>query len=266
MFTTIAQEKLTIHRFICRIHTMDELSAIRKDIKKAADSKKAQLFQRFFKTGEGEYGYGDIFVGLTVPQSRLLSKKYAHLSLTDVTLLLTSSVHEERLIALFLLIQQFNKSSEPIKKEIYQRYLSHTKYINNWDLVDSSAYHIVGAYLWMIQNQKSRFWTSQNDTLTKLAKSPNLWERRIAIIATYCFIRENNFEETLRIAEILLTDKHDLMHKAVGWMLREMGKKNQEVEEIFLRKHYKKMPRTMLRYAIERFDEEKRKKYLAGTV
>lgn len=211
----------------------------------------------FFKTGEGEYGYGDVFVGLTVPQSRQLAKKYQELPLPDIETLLTSTIHEERLIALFLLIKKFQAGDEGVRKQIYDVYLSHTKYINNWDLVDSSAAYIVGEYLM----------DKPKEVLYQLAQSESIWERRIAILATFAFIKNGRYEETLTIAEILLHDEHDLIHKAVGWMLREVGKRCSEAaEEEFVRKHCQTMPRTMLRYAIERFPKAKREVYLVGRV
>jgi len=211
---------------------------------------------RFFKTGRGEYGEGDIFLGIRVPVMRKVARKFRELPLEQVHKLLKSKFHEERLLALFMLVALFKKGDDKKKKNIYDTYLGHTDYINNWDLVDSSAHQIVGGYLF--ERDRKR--------LYQLAKSKSLWERRIAMIATYTFIKKNDFEETLRLSEILLTDEEDLMHKAVGWMLREVGNRQLEVEEKFLRKHYKKLPRTMLRYAIEKFEEKKRKGYLHGKV
>lgn len=219
------------------------LTKLQKELVTLANKDKAKILQRFFKTGIGEYGQGDIFLGVTVPQSRVIAQKFKDLLLVDIEQLLKSKIHEERLIALLLLVGKFQKGTDKIKKEIYDFYLSHAKLVNNWDLVDISAHQIVGTYL--LNKQKI--------ILTRLAKSGNIWERRIAIVATYAFIRHNKFRDTLKIAKILLYDKHDLIHKAVGWMLREVGKKDQKVEELFLKKYYKIMPRTMLRYAIERF-------------
>ena len=229
------------------------LADLRVDLRKLRDRKRALVLLRFFKTGKGEYGEGDVFLGITVGQSRALAKKYSNLVLAEIKKLLRSKIHEERLIALLILVHNFNFGSEEEKKKIFDFYLKSTKYINNWDLVDLSADKIVGTYL--LGREKS--------ILSRLARSNSLWERRIAIISTYQFIKQlGDFEWTLRIAEILLSDSHDLIHKAVGWMLREAGKRDQEVEEGFLRKHYKQMPRTMLRYAIERFDANKRKFYI----
>ena len=222
-------------------------------MKKLANPKQAKLLQRFFKTGKGEYGEGDIFLGIKVPEQRKIAKKYPDLSLKEIQELLLSKIHENRLTSLFVLIEQYKKSDEKGKKEIFGFYLKNTKNINNWDLVDLSAPKIVGDYL--LDKNRS--------ILYKLAKSKSLWERRISILSTAAFIWNNEYKDTLKISGILLNDKHDLIHKGVGWMLREVGKRvSQEKEEEFLRKHYKKMPRTMLRYAIERFSEKKRKFYM----
>lgn len=228
---------------------------IHSDILKQADAKRATLLQRYFKTGKGEYAEGDIFVGLTVPQVRLLSKKYKNISLRHTEKLLKSKIHEERLLALQILSIQFKKSDEKNRRSIYNFYLSHTHYINNWDLVDLSARDIVGAYLF----DKDR------SILQQLARSSNMWERRIAIISTMYFINNGQAEDSLIIAKLLLSDTQDLIHKAVGWTLREIGKRCAiEQEEDFLKRHYKNIPRTTLRYAIERFSEQKRKQYLRG--
>lgn len=245
---------------------MQELRQLRKEIQKIADPKKAKVLQGFFKTDEGEYGAGDVFVGLTVPQSRQLAKKYQDLPLQDIETLLTSKIHEERLIALFLLIKKFETGNEEMKKQIYDFYLANTKYINNWDLVDTSAGYIVGGYLWGHGGDGGE--TSKEDSpLMKLAKSESIWERRIAMLSTFAFIRKGEPDEVLKIAEILVHDEHDLIQKAVGWMLREIGKRcSEEAEEAFLKKYYQTMPRTMLRYAIERFAKEKREAYLTGSI
>lgn len=232
------------------------LSEIRNEIKKQANPKQALILQRFFKTGKGEYGEGDIFYGIKVPQQRIIAKQFKNFSLNDLKALILSKVHEERLIAAFILIDQYKKGDDKKKKNIFDFYLKNRKGINNWDLVDLSAPKIVGAYL--IDKEK--------DLLYKFANSKELWEKRIAIISTQTFIREHFFEDTLKISEILLQDKHDLIHKAVGWMLREIGDRDMETEEEFLKKYYKKMPRTMLRYAIEKFPEQKRIKYLKGLI
>ena len=221
-------------------------------MKQLSDSNRAKNLSWFFKTGKGQYGEGDIFLGIPVPEQRKVAKKYFDLSLGDVQELLKSKIHEHRFTALVILISKYRKAKESGKKEIYDLYLKNTENINNWDLVDLSAPRIVGDYL--LNKERS--------ILYKLAKSKSLWEKRISILSTFTFIDNNDFEDALNISELLLHDEHDLIHKAVGWALREVGKKEQNVEEQFLAKHYFQMPRTMLRYAIEKFDEEKRKKYL----
>jgi 3-methyladenine DNA glycosylase AlkD len=225
------------------------IKKLKKELDDHKNLKKAKILSRFFKTGKGQYGEGDIFLGIKVPEQRRIAKKY-NLSLEEIQELLNSKIHEYRLVALFVLIDKYKKFKD--KKIIVDFYLKNTRNINNWDLVDLSASKILGEYL--IDKNK--------EILYKLAKSNDLWEKRISIIATLAFIKTNKFEDTLKISKILLNDKHDLIHKAVGWMLREVGKKDQKVEEEFLKKCYKKMPRTMLRYSIEKFDEIKRKDYL----
>lgn len=248
------------------------LENLRDDVKRISFPDRAKEVARFFKTGVGEYGEGDVFAGLTVPQCRSIAVKYKGLPLTDVKKLLASEVHEERLIALLLLVHNFNRGDAQTKKEIYEFYLAHTKHINNWDLVDLSADKIIGEYLWECvlasgAKQSHEIATSSsspcNDVLTRLAHSDLIWERRIAMIATFAFIKHGKSEPTFEIAEILIQDTHDFIQKAVGWMLREVGKRVSEEEEVaFLQSRYRSMPRTMLRYAIERFPEDKRKKYL----
>lgn len=228
------------------------LRKLKTEIRKKANPSKAKVFQSFFKTAPGEYGEGDIFIGIDVPTSRKIAKEFEDLKLRDIKKLISSKTHEDRFIALLILILQYKKGSEVDKEQIYKFYLNNTSYINNWDLVDVSAHHIVGEHLY----------EKDKKILFKLAKSKNLWEKRISIVATLWFIRKNRFTETLKISEILLNDNHDLIHKATGWMLREVGKKNLKAEESFLKKHSKKMPRTMLRYAIERLPELKRKSYM----
>lgn len=232
------------------------LFEIRKAILKQKNPTQAVNLQRFFKTGKGEYGEGDIFYGIKVPEQRMIAKQFKDLALNDLKTLILSKVHEERLIAAFILVDQFKSGDEKKKKIIFNFYLKNRKGINNWDLVDLSAPKIVGAYL--IDKEK--------DLLYNFAHSKDLWEKRISIISTQAFIREHFFEDTLKISEILLNDKHDLIHKAVGWMLREVGNRDMETEEEFLRRHYKEMPRTMLRYAIEKFPEQKRIAYLRGKI
>jgi 3-methyladenine DNA glycosylase AlkD len=227
---------------------------IRKNLRELSDSAIAEQAQRFFKTGKGEYGEGDKFLGIRVPIIRKLVGKYLGVSIDEVLLLLRSSFHEERLFALLMLVQMFSRGSDKEKKEIYELYLSNTKYINNWDLVDSSASYIVGEYLEDRDKQP----------IYDMARSEDLWERRISIISTFHMIKCNDLNDALEISEILKNDREDLIHKAVGWMLREIGKRNLSVEKAFLKKHYKEMPRTMLRYAIEKFPEKERKMYLKG--
>jgi 3-methyladenine DNA glycosylase AlkD len=226
-------------------------------LKQEADKNQAVILQKFFKTGRGEYGEGDIFLGISVPRIRKVAKEFRNIGLEEVQEHLDSEIHEERLAALLILIEQLKKASEDKKKEIFDFYLRNAKNnrINNWDLVDLSCRFIVGEFLL----DKERI------ILYKLATG-NLWERRISIVSTYAFIRKGQLDDTIKISELLLDDKHDLIYKAVGWMLRETGKKDVRVLEGFLNKHYKIMPRTMLRYAIEKFPEKKRKAYLDGEV
>lgn len=228
------------------------LQQLQKEIRSKSNADKAKFLQRFFKTGKGQYAEGDIFLGIVVPESRKIAKKYKNLSIADTVKLLTSKHHEERVIALFILTAHFKKADPLLQKKIVALYLKSTKYINNWDLVDLSAKEILGEYL---TNKPKQI-------LTQLAHSKSLWEKRIAMIATHAFIKKNQYSETLKIAKILLKDNHDLIHKAVGWMLREVGNRSLETEEKFLQDHLQKLPRTALRYAIEKFPETKRKKYL----
>ncbi len=227
---------------------------ISESLRKLADPKIAEHLQRFFKTGKGQYGEGDRFLGIRVPVLREQAKHYHSVALKDVRALLKSVFHEERLCALLLLVQKFGKGDDKEKAAIYALYMNNTKYINNWDLVDPSAHQIVGAYL-QDKNKKP---------LYTFAQSKSLWERRIAIIATFHFIKKNQFKEPLALSKRLLNDQEDLIHKAVGWMLREIGKRDLASEKTFLHAHYKTMPRTMLRYAIERFPERERTRYLSG--
>lgn len=231
------------------------LAELHLTVKEKSDAYLSSFLQRFFKTGKGEYAEGDVFAGLKVPVSRTIAKQFKDLSLKELQILIKSKVHEERLITLLILVDKIKKADEYEKERIFKFYLKNTKFINNWDLVDLSAEKIIGEYLF----NKNR------DILFELVKG-ELWERRIAVIATFNFIKKNDFFTTLLLSEILLNDKHDLIHKAVGWMLREIGKRDMELEETFLAKHYKVMPRTMLRYAIEKFPEVKRKSYLKGNI
>lgn len=228
------------------------LLTIKEEIDRAGDAKRAEVFVSFFKTGKGEYGEGDKFLGLTVPKCRGIACKYKNLSLKEVEKLLHSEIHEERLIALLILVEQFTKGDGAKRKDIFELYFKNTAYINNWDLVDLSCYKIVGVYLF----DKPR------DILFTLAKSKNIWERRIAIISTFWFIKHNQLDETIKISKLLLLDSHDLIHKAVGWMLRELGKRSQKELENFLKENYKVLPRTTLRYAIERFPQYLQRAYL----
>ncbi len=227
---------------------------VQHDLQSLANPTKAAFFPTFFKTGPGQYGEGDKFIGVTVPQQRLIAKKYAALPIGEIKILLQSPIHEHRLTALLILVLQYQKAKDTtIQKTQVDFYLANTHYINNWDLVDSSADKILGHYL----HDKDR------KILYSLVKSSLLWERRIAIIATLAFIRKGDFIDTLKLSQMLLNDKHDLMHKAVGWMLREVGKKNEKILYQFLDEHVTAMPRTTLRYSIERLDEKKRKYYLS---
>ncbi len=234
---------------------MASLSSLRSEMKFLSDPVRAQHLQRFFKTGKGEYAEGDKMMGITVPVQRTLVRKYLGLSLQDVAKILKSQWHEERLTALLILVKQFQKGNDEQQKEIFELYLKNTRFINNWDLVDASAEYIVGA--WLEDRDKG--------LLIDLAHSELLWDRRIAMLASFCYIKKGNPEWALKIAEILVSDQQDLIQKAVGWMLREVGKRcSPGAEEAFLEKHFRKMPRTMLRYAIERFEEPKRLKWLRG--
>jgi 3-methyladenine DNA glycosylase AlkD len=231
-----------------------DLNKLLKDFERLADAKQAAGLQRFFKTGKGHYGEGDIFLGLKVPVQRTLAKQFLDLPSADVVTLLQSKIHEHRLTALLIWVLRYQKAEPQEQKAIYKLYLKHRNFINNWDLVDLSAPNIVGN--WLLDNDRA--------ILYKLAQSKNLWDKRIAILATFEFIRHGQADDTFKIAEILLHDSHDLIHKAVGWMLREVGKRiGQATEEAFLTKHYRYMPRTMLRYAIERFSPALKKKYMA---
>jgi 3-methyladenine DNA glycosylase AlkD len=227
---------------------------MKRRLRKLASGKTAQTLRWFFKTGPGQYGQGDVFIGIKVPPLRKLAAEFADAPLTILGALLRSKIHEERALALMILVKQFTGADAKSRERIYSFYLAHTRFVNNWDLVDGSAPYIVGPYLW--KRDRSRLYL--------LARSSSLWERRIAILATFHFIRQNDFADALKISKLLLADEHDLIHKAVGWMLREIGKRDPVVAESFLKKHARKMPRTTLRYAIERFPPSKRRKYLLG--
>ncbi len=233
------------------------VQTIQKNIRRRADKNKARILRGFFRTGPGEYGEGDVFLGIPVPVLRKLAKEHDRVPPREAAQLLTSPFHEERLLALLMLVRAFSHGSDAEKRKLYALYLRHTRYINNWDLVDLSAPAIVGGYL-AGRDDRARLYA--------LARSKNLWKRRIAIMATFAFIRRHDYADTLNIAAMLLDDGHDLIHKAAGWMLREIGKRDLKAEEKFLQRHCRRMPRTMLRYAIERFPEAKRKQYLNGTM
>lgn len=230
------------------------LDALRARVREHADPEDARNLQRFFKTGPGEYGEGDVFVGVRVPVLRRLAREFRALPVDAAVELLRSPMHEERLLALLLLVGAHARGDEEARVRIHDLYLASTRHVNNWDLVDSSAEQLVGAHL----RDRDR------SLLDRLAGSDSVWERRMAVIATFHFIKRGEFADTLRIAALLLRDRHDLVHKAVGWMLREVGKRDREVEEAFLREHCRAMPRTMLRYAVERFPEPLRRAYLRG--
>jgi 3-methyladenine DNA glycosylase AlkD len=228
----------------------------RKRLKDLGSKERAEIAKRFFKTGPGEYGEGDVFLGVPMPDLRRLAKEFEDLGPEEIGDLIRSHIHEERALALLILVRRYARADASGRETIYRLYMDHLRWINNWDLVDVSAEHVVGAFL----KDKSK------KPLYQLARSESLWERRVSILATFHYIKGNEFSETLKIAKMLLSDEHDLIHKAVGWMLREVGKRDPATEERFLQEHYRKMPRTMLRYAIERFPEPKRQRYLKGTV
>lgn len=232
------------------------LDEVREELQKCADPKRAEIAKRYFRAYPGGYGQGDVFLGINMPTLRSLSKKFSVIGLPEVLDFLHSAIHEERMLALLILVSRFQKSVPSGKKEIFDMYIRNMRFINNWDLVDLSAPQIVGGYL--LGRDKN--------LLYELAGSDDLWERRISILSTFCFIRENNFDHTFNIARVLIPDKEDLIHKAAGWMLREVGKRDMDKECLFLSEHYRKMPRTMLRYAIERFPEKLRKDYLEGRI
>ena len=231
------------------------IDSLRRDLKKLSNKKKAVLLSKYFKTGKGEYGEGDIFLGIDVPTSRKIALKFDEISYPEIETLLKSPIHEERLIALLILIERFDKK-EMEQRRVYDFYLRHAKLVNNWDLVDVSADKIVGVFLM----DKPR------DILYKLASSKNIWERRIAMVSCYNFIKSKDYEDGLKVAQILINDQNDLIQKAVGWMLREVGKRDEKSLVTFLGLNYKEMPRTSLRYAIEKFPENVRKRYLSDGI
>lgn len=231
-------------------------AAIRDKLRARANPASVPILQSFFKTGPGQYGEGDIFIGVKVPGVRAVCQECAGVPLKEIDIVLRSRVHEERLLALLMLVDRFERGDDTERRKIYDFYLGRTAFINNWDLVDSSAAQIVGA--WLRGRSKA--------PLTRLARSKSVWERRIAIVATFDDLRDGEVGETFRIADLLLHDEHDLIHKAVGWLLREAGKRDGAAERAFLKSRYKAMPRTMLSYAIERFPEVERRKYLTGRI
>ena len=229
----------------------------REEIRALANKEIAQHSLRFFKTDKGEYGHGDLFLGVRAPKIRLIAKKHIDISITDMKTLIQSKYHEERFLGLIILVNKYAKTKDKKNRnQLYKIYVSSFKYINNWNLVDVTCPHVTGKHL--IDKDRT--------ILYKWAKSGDLWTKRIAMISTFYFIRKNDLDDTFKIADMLLQDEHDLIHKAVGWMLREAGKRDIKKEETFLKKHYKTMPRTMLRYSIEKFPETKRQKYLKGTI
>ena len=238
---------------------MNQLLSLKEELSRRSDPERAKAALRYFKTGPGEYGEGDIFEGLTVPDIRKVAKRFSGLPLDQTVQLLHSPIHEERLCAVIILIDAYEKGNLVARRRIFRCYLDNYRYINNWDLVDISAGRIVGRQLMDSHDSGA--------ILVRLAKSRDLWRRRIAIMATSCFINNGRHIPTFNIARLLLNDEHDLIHKAVGWMLREVGKRiDRDLEEEFLRKHYHQMPRTMLRYAIERFPKRLQAAYLAGRI
>src|SRR5690606_36575192 len=229
---------------------------IEKELRELGDPEVAAFLARFFKTGPGEYGEGDRFLGIRVPVLRKLARKHRSLELSDCRALLVSPYHEARVLALLILVRAYDRGDEERRDAIYRLYLDHAAHVNNWDLVDCSAEHIVGRHLE----------AGDKMVLYGLARSSSVWERRIAIMATFCYVKAGYFEATLRIADMLLLDPHDLIHQRVGWMLREVGKRDRAAAEAFLRPRYRRMPRTILRYAFERYPEDLRQRYLRGEV
>jgi len=228
------------------------LAALQRDLRRRARPRKAAILQRFFKTGPGEYGEGDRFLGVVVPDIRAVARRFRGMPIPAFAPLLKSPFHEERLLGLLMLVDRYERGDDHEKAHVYRCYLAHMPFINNWDLVDLTAPNVVGTHL----EHRSKA------PLSAWARSPSLWKRRIAVLATFHYIRQGQFDESLRLARMLLNDPEDLIHKAVGWMLREVGKRDTRILESFLRRHARRMPRTMLRYAIERFPERKRQAYM----
>lgn len=235
------------------------LKTIQAEIRALADPDRAVVMKRYFRTGPGEYGEGDVFLGLSVPQTRLLARKHRDVPGPVRLALLRSRIHEERLLALFLMVHAYEKGDAAVRQAVFKAYLDNRRFVNNWDLVDSSAPNIVGA--WLLEEGGLK---RQPRLLETLARSGKLWDRRIAVLATFRFIKAGSFKPALDLAELLVDDPEDLIHKAVGWMLRELGDRDRDAEEAFLGRHCRTMPRTMLRYAIEKFPEGRRKAWLKG--
>ncbi len=252
LITFQSPTKIYHNSFILFILTPYMLSNLITEIQEHANTEKAKIYQRFFKTGKGDYGEGDIFLGLTMPKQREIAKKYSEISLSNIQKLLNSKIHEHRMSAGIILVNKYKKADENKKQDIFNFYIKNAKKFNNWDLVDVTCTHVVGNFL-LDKNRQ---------TLYNLAKSKNLWEKRISIVSTYEFIKNKDFGDAIKIFEILLKDKHDLIHKAIGWMLREIGKKDKEILVDFIKTNYNQLPRTTLRYSIERFSEEERKRWL----
>ena len=232
----------------------DALDTLRRALHAHAVKADAQFLQRFFKTGPGEYAEGDVFIGVRVPQIRALSRQGDELELTDLAVLLRSPIHEERLLALVMLVRRFERRNSPVRREVYELYLRERRHINNWDLVDLSAPNIVGG--WLLDHPR--------EILDELVASPTLWDRRIAVLATFTLLRAGQFDDTLRLCTRLLRDPEDLMHKACGWMLREVGKRDLAPLRAFLARHAGDMPRTMLRYSLEKLDAAERTKWMSA--
>ena len=232
------------------------IDKIKQDLEILSEPEKAEFLPRFFKALPGGYAEGDLFIGVTVPNIRKVARRYRDLPLPQVRRLLHSGIHEHRLTALLILVDTFGRADQSLKENIGAFYISNLKHVNNWDLVDLSADKILGAFLF----------GRDRAILYTLCHSDHLWSQRVSIISTFFFIRRGQFDDTLRLAGQLLSHRHDLIHKATGWMLREVGKRDKEAEELFLKKHYREMPRTMLRYAIEKFTYEERQRYLKGLI
>ena len=241
-----------------KIDQMKNIQDVKTELAQLADAKKAAVLPKFFQVYPGGYGEGDKFIGVSVPNQRMVAKNYfKDLTVQKIEMLLNEPIHEHRLAALFMLVLKYQKSKdEQMKAEIVSTYIANLNHVNNWDLVDSSAHLILGQHL--LNRERS--------IIYEFAKSSSIWVQRVAVISTYQFIRKGQFDDTLRVSEMLLNHKQDLIHKAVGWMLREVGNRNFQIEFEFLANHYKKMPRTMLRYAIEKFPEELRQKFIKGLI